>query len=89
MLAKLLLTVFATILLLGYMQTASFIATLAADTAFSGDDILTRRTPSARLYAAGGLVVLILILTLAMHKPRGVTRYGWRKQHEQGASTPP
>jgi hypothetical protein len=28
-------------------------------------------------------VVLLVILVLNMYKPRGMTRYGWRKQDEQ------
>jgi hypothetical protein len=30
-----------------------------------------------------GLVVLLVIQVLNVYKPRGLTRYGWRKQHEQ------
>jgi hypothetical protein len=77
---KLLLTVLATIVLLNYMQTASFIAGLAADPTFSSDDFLARRTSMAVLHAAGGLVVLLVPTALAVFKPRGLTRYGWRKQ---------
>ena len=28
-------------------------------------------------------MVLLVILVLNMYKPRGMTRYGWRKQYEQ------
>jgi hypothetical protein len=28
-------------------------------------------------------VVLLLLVGLSIYKPRGMTRYGWRKQHEQ------
>ena len=34
--------------------------------------------------AAGGLLVLLVPLVLSVTKPRGLTRYGWRKQVEQG-----
>ncbi|MGE7306767.1 hypothetical protein ACQKJG_23330 [Priestia megaterium] len=30
-----------------------------------------------------GLLVLLVIVVLSMYKPRGMTRYGWRKQQEQ------
>lgn len=33
-------------------------------------------------HAAIALVVLVGILVLNIHKPRGVTRYGWRKEQE-------
>jgi hypothetical protein len=29
------------------------------------------------------MVVLLAILVLNVYKPRGMTRYGWRKQYEQ------
>ena len=37
------------------------------------------------LHATGGLLVLLLPVVLSLYKPRGLTRYGWRKQHEQAA----
>jgi hypothetical protein len=33
-------------------------------------------------------VVLLLIAVLNVYKPRGMTRYGWRKQQEQRRRTP-
>lgn len=35
------------------------------------------------LIGGGGLLVLLLIAVLAVFKPRGMTRYGWRKQNER------
>lgn len=35
------------------------------------------------LHAGVGLLVLLVITGLNVYKPRGMTRYGWRKQHEQ------
>jgi hypothetical protein len=35
------------------------------------------------LHPGGGLLVLLIIQTLNVYKPRGLTPYGWRKQHEQ------
>ncbi|MGH7476805.1 MAG: hypothetical protein ACRELD_10980 [Longimicrobiales bacterium] len=34
------------------------------------------------LHPGLGLVVLLVITVLNVYKPRGMTRYGWRKQHE-------
>jgi hypothetical protein len=33
--------------------------------------------------------VLLVILVLNVYKPRGMTRYGWRKQHEQRTVSQP
>jgi hypothetical protein len=37
-------------------------------------------------HSIGGLLVLLVPLVLNIFKPRGLTRYGWRKQQEQRAS---
>ena len=34
-------------------------------------------------YAGAALLVLLVATALSMYKPRGWTRYGWRKHHEQ------
>ena len=76
-LIKLLLTIFATLIL---MQEAQVVSGLG-DTAASTSD--PRRLPGTLLHSVGGLLVLLIIAVLAVFKPRGVTRYGWRKQHER------
>ena len=78
MLVKLVLTVFATIVLLLYTQTISFVARLAAERAPLGE----LRDPSPALHAGAALLVLLVATVLAVYKPRGMTRYGWRKQQE-------
>jgi hypothetical protein len=35
------------------------------------------------------LVLFLVATVLAVYKPRGMTRYGWRKQHEQRAPSQP
>jgi hypothetical protein len=36
--------------------------------------------------ASGAALLALLVLTaLSVYKPQGMTRYGWRKQHEQRA----
>jgi ABC-type anion transport system duplicated permease subunit len=86
---KLLIAVVATIVLLLYLQTFSFMAGVAADT--SADLGMVRNT-SPRLHAGLALVLLLVATVLAVYKPRGMTRYGRRKQHrpegESTASTP-
>ncbi|MET9513877.1 hypothetical protein [Streptomyces sp. NPDC002994] len=81
-LAKLLLTVFAATVLLIEARSVSRLAQAAA----SGAD--PRELPGTLLHSIGGLVVLLIILILSVFKPRGVTRYGWRKQDEQRGSEP-
>jgi len=80
-LISLLLTIIASVVLLVETQTISHFATVAADPATSGDDL--RSLGSTLVHSVGGAVVLLVILVLNVYKPRGMTRYGWRKQYEQ------
>ena len=80
--AKLLLTVLVTIVLLLQMEAISYLARVATETALSDTDFLGLRR-SLVIHAAGGLLVLLVPVTLSIYKPRGMTRYGWRKQHGQ------
>ena len=81
-LAKLLITVFATIVLLIKMELIGYAARLAAETALSGTDL---RAAGIQLvvHAVGGLLVLLVPMVLSVYKPQGRTRYGRRKQNEQ------
>ena len=81
-LAKLLLTVLTIIVLLLQMEGITYIAGVAADRTLSGSELLGLRH-SMWNHATGGLVVLIVLVALSIYKPRGLTRYGWRKHHEQ------
>jgi len=95
---KLLLTTVATAVLLLKLAPISHLAAVAARTTFSSADLIGLRT-SLTIHAAGGLLVLLTVATLAIYKPAGLTRYGARKQRERsnvgvesglepGASTP-
>ncbi|HEY3304218.1 MAG TPA: hypothetical protein VGL70_11855 [Candidatus Binatia bacterium] len=77
--AYFLLTVFATIILLLHMPTVSYFAGVAAET----DSVSLGGLRGELLHAGGGLRVLLVATTLAVYKPRGMTRYGWRKQYEE------
>lgn len=83
---KLLITVFATIILLGYIKTFRIMAGVAAD---PSADLALVRNGSPLLHATLALLLLLVSATLAVYKPRGLTRYGWRKQHEQRALSQP
>ncbi len=81
-LVKLLLTVPATILLLVHTQQISYVAGAAAERTLSSVD-LGRRRIELVAYAGAAILVLLVAATLSVYKPRGMTRYGARKQHEQ------
>ena len=82
---KLLLTVLATVILLQYTQTVSYFAGAAAET----DSADAGGLGSYILHSAGGLMVLLVTTILSVYKPRGVTPYGRRKQHEQRTASQP
>ena len=86
-LAKLLITILSTIILLVHMQPISYMAGAAAETTLSSDDL---REPRIQLVVAAGagLLALLVATTLSVYKPRGLTPYGWRKQHEQRTVPP-
>jgi hypothetical protein len=73
---KLLINVFATIVLLMYMQTLASLADLAADARADLDGV---RSPSPLLHAGAALLLLLTATVLAVYKPRGLTPYGRRR----------
>jgi hypothetical protein len=83
---KLLTTIFSTIVLLIYMETFSVMAGVAAD---PSADLGVVRNASPGLHAALALLVLLVAAVLAVYKPRGMTRYGWRKQQEERTVSQP
>ncbi|MFT8323302.1 MAG: DUF2269 domain-containing protein [Bacillus sp. (in: firmicutes)] len=76
---KLLLTILAIIVLLLNMQTVSFLAGAAKE---MGSTDLVIGLRSELLHAGGGMVVLLVTTVLSVYKPRGMTRYGLRKQQK-------
>ena len=83
-LVKFLLTVFATIILLLHMPTVNYFAGVAAKT----DSANVFGLRGELIHAGGGLLVLLVTATLSVYKPRGMTPYGWRKEHEQRKASP-
>jgi hypothetical protein len=77
---KFFITVVATIVLLGYLQTLTHLAGAAAETGLSGAE---RASPV--IHAGAALVALLVANVLAVFKPRGMTRYGQRTLREQRA----
>ena len=78
-LVKLLLTAFATSVLLSKMALISYVSRVAAATTLSRADLHAARIELV-VHAAGGLLVLLVPALLSVYKPPGLTRYGWQKQ---------
>jgi hypothetical protein len=80
-LITLVLTILATGVLLLHMPTVSFLADVAQEA--DGSDL--GGLGGDLLHPGVGLLVLLVIQVLNVYKPRGLTPYGWRKQHEERA----
>jgi hypothetical protein len=74
------LTTLSTVVLVSHMPDVSAVAAMVREGAE-----LHGSGRSDLLHAGGGLVVLLVITVLNVYKPRGMTRYGWRKWQEQRA----
>lgn len=85
---KLLIVTTATLMLLMKTGSIDYMARAAAETSLSGADLRGLRVSLAG-HAVGGMLVLLWAATLGLYKPRGMTRYGWRKQHEQPGTSQP
>lgn len=81
-LVKLLLTSFATAILLVKMPLIMSAARQSQTTPPFGGDLHLKGMQLA-VHAFGGLIVLLLITALSVYKPWGLTGYGRRKQHER------
>jgi hypothetical protein len=77
------LTVFATVVLLLHMPDVSDLAVIARD----AEGTTLEGLGGDLVHPGLGLVVLLVIQVLNVYKPRGMTRYGWRKQQSQRAAT--
>jgi amino acid permease len=77
----LVLTVFSTVILLGFTRTLSSIVDAAANPAASTADL--HAMGAGLNHAVGALVVLLIILGLSVYKTQGLTRYSWCKPQEK------
>jgi hypothetical protein len=82
-LIKLVLTVFATGLLLLHTRVIRQMAEIAASGALSGAEQRGMRVQLV-FDASAAVAILIVATTLAVYKPRGMTRLGRRTQSEKG-----
>ena len=83
---KLLINVFASIVLLMYMRTLSYFSDSVAHATLSGADLLAARSVSPVLHAGAAVVLLLVATVLAVYKPRGITSYGLRKRERVKAA---
>ena len=83
---KLLINLVATVVLVLYMGTLDHLSGLASATRASGAIFEGLRNPSPVLHAGIGLLLLLAAAGLSVYKPRGMTRYGQRKQRRERAS---
>lgn len=84
-LIKLLLTFFATVILLVHTQPISYLAQIASETTLSSADLSELRIQLI-VDAGAALLVLLVATALSVYKPRGVTPYGWRTQRIERAA---
>ncbi len=83
-LLKLLITIFATIVLFVHTQPIEHLAGVAAQTTVFSADLQSQQL--LMVTASGATLMMLIVLTvLSVYKPRGMTRYGQRKQREQHA----
>jgi hypothetical protein len=75
------LTVIAAAVLLIETRTISSLAAMAADPTATADQL--RSMGSTLAHSIGGTLVLLVVLVLNLYKPRGMTKYGWRRQQRE------
>ncbi|HEX2088444.1 MAG TPA: DUF2269 domain-containing protein [Actinomycetota bacterium] len=85
------LTVSAAVILVLHMVEVSALADVARGGENAALDIAGTHLPSQLrqgdlLHPLMGLVVLLIVQVLNVYKPRGLTRYGWRKDQEKRAA---
>ena len=80
-LAKLLITVLSTIVLVIHLQPISYLSNAAANRTLSSADFPLQIQMVVASTAA--LIALLVANILAVYKPKGMTPYGWRKQYEE------
>ena len=80
-LAKLLINILSTAILLVHVQPINYLWRAASEGTLSSAD----RGVQVQLVVAAtaGLLALLVATALAVYKPRGMTQYGWRKQYEE------
>ena len=73
------LTLFATVVLILHMPSVSS----SAEIARTAEGELLESLGGDLHHPAVGHVILLVVQVLNLYKPKGLTRYGWRKQREE------
>lgn len=79
------LTTFATTVLVLHMPSVSATAEMAR----KADPAMLADLGGDLFHSTLGLGLLLVIQVLNVYKPSGLTRYGWRKQHERRGTVRP
>jgi uncharacterized membrane protein len=79
-LVKLLITLPSTFLLMVHMGPIDHVAGMVMGSGFSGADLHGMRL-QLLIETSAALLVLLVATILSVYKPKGMTRYGWRKQY--------
>ena len=83
-LIKLLMTIVATLILLLHTQPIGLVAETVAKATLSSADLRGLRVQLVA-DASAAMAALVVTVGLSVYKPRGMTRYGRRRQHQQRA----
>lgn len=81
---KLLLNVFAVIMLVNYAVLLSRAAAIAAQTTWSSADIEILQAPNHISHPIGSVVIVVTATILSVYKPRGMTKFGRRQSAGRG-----
>lgn len=84
-LAKLIITILSTLILLVHIRPISYLSEVAAKGALSSTDYGIQL--QMVVASAAALIALLVANFLAVYKPKGMTRYGWRKQYKERNSS--
>ena len=85
---KLVLNLVTTLFLLGYTQEIHALVRVANHPLLGADDLQVLREPLNVVHAAVALLLLLIASVLAVYKPRGLTRYGYRRATRAAAARP-
>ncbi|MFD3257278.1 hypothetical protein ACE3MQ_01555 [Paenibacillus lentus] len=86
---KLVFTVIAVFMLIAYILELSHAVSIASQSTWSSADITILKDSIHIVHPSGGLLIVLVATVLSVYKPKGMTKYGWRKQQEIKSSGEP
>ncbi|CAM4040165.1 hypothetical protein [Saccharibacillus endophyticus] len=84
---KLVFTALAVFMLVAYTFELNHAVAIAEKGMLSNEDLNVLQSPIHLIHPIGGLLIVISAAILSVYKPKGMTRYGWRKQMETKKNT--